>query len=73
VSGLKLADRLEMYWQKRVVQQIAIGLLWSVSGLNLFREFDYPLGMAATWISCALATCGLIFYCWPITHNSSVN
>jgi hypothetical protein len=73
VSGLKLAGRLEMYWQKRVVQKIAIGLLWSVSALNLFREFDYPQGMAATWISCALATWGLIFYCWPISHNSSVN
>jgi hypothetical protein len=73
VSGLKLADRLEMYWQKRVVQKIAIGLLWSVSVLNLFREFDYPQGMAATWISSALATWGLIFYFWPMFNDGPVD
>ncbi len=73
VSGLKLADRLEIYWQKRVLQKVAIGLLWSVSAINLFREFDYPQGIAAAWISSALATWGMIFYFWPMFNDGPVD
>ena len=62
ISGVILARRLDMFWEKGTIQWITILLLWLLSVGNLFREFDYPLGTPAVWISCLMATLGLILF-----------
>ena len=64
ISGLILADRLEIFWQKVIIQQITLIVLWLVSFYNLFREVEYSQGVATVWISFSLSTLGMIVFFW---------
>jgi hypothetical protein len=73
ISGLILADRLEIFWQKIIIQQVTLIVLWLVSFYNLFREFEYSQGEAAVWISFSLTTIGVIlFFLSGKKNNKSV-
>jgi membrane-associated phospholipid phosphatase len=70
VSGLILAGQLEIFWQKVIIQQITLILLWLVSFYNLFREFEYSQGVATVWISFSLSTLGVLVFFWSLKKKN---